>query len=154
MDKYLLILIVLLLFWMISMCKKPNHYGSSPMSLPKRIMSTPMAHIKSSFSSVKSFFNESLKITPNDAKTDSIADDTVLIFFAPWCGHCKKSMGEFKEAATQGSGKIMLISSEDPESKNLMQKYSVGGFPTIVKGTGEKYNGSRDARSIVKFASN
>ena len=100
----------------------------------------------------KSGFNDSIKITSAGSKSDSITKDTVLIFYAPWCGHCKRSMGEFKEAMMQGNGKVMLINSDDPESKDLVEKYGISGFPTIMKASGEKYTGPRDAKSIIKFA--
>jgi len=97
-------------------------------------------------------FNSSLGYSSNKSKMENISDDTVLIFYAPWCGHCKRSMGEFKEAMMQGNGKVMLINSDDPESKDLVEKYGISGFPTIMKASGEKYTGPRDAKSIIKFA--
>jgi thiol-disulfide isomerase/thioredoxin len=92
--------------------------------------------------------------TPNTSKTDSIKEDTVLIFYAPWCGHCKKSMNEFIDASEQGNGKIMLFNADDPDTKTLLQKYSVRGFPTIMKASGEIYNGQRISKDILEFANN
>ena len=100
----------------------------------------------------KSTFNESIKTTSADAKNDSITKDTVLIFYAPWCGHCKRSMGEFLEAVTQGNGKVMMFNSDDPGSKDLITKYNINGFPTIMKASGEKYTGPRTSSEIIKFS--
>jgi len=97
-------------------------------------------------------FNSSLGYSSNKSKMENISDDTVLIFYAPWCGHCKRSMNEFKQASTQGNGKIMLINSdEEPEA---VKKYNVSGFPTIMKANGETYTGGRDVSSIMDFAKN
>jgi thiol-disulfide isomerase/thioredoxin len=85
-----------------------------------------------------------------DSKADAITDDTVLIFYADWCGHCKKSMKDFKDAASQGNGKVVLINSdEEPE---LVKKHGVKGFPTIMKGSGKKHTGTRSADDIISFA--
>ena len=102
--------------------------------------------------SSKSKFNESVKTANANAKNDSITKDTVLIFYAPWCGHCKRSMGEFKDAVSQGNGKVMMINSDDPDSKELIEKYNVNGFPTIMKASGEKYTGPRTSSGIINFA--
>ena len=100
----------------------------------------------------KSKFAETVKTTPKGSKTDSIADDTVLIFFAPWCGHCKSAMPEFVKASEISDGKVLLINSDDPKSKKLMETYSINGFPTIKKANGTDYKGARKAEDIKKFA--
>jgi thiol-disulfide isomerase/thioredoxin len=85
-------------------------------------------------------------------KIDTIRDDTVLIFYAPWCGHCKKSMNDFKDAESKGNGKVMLINSDDPDNSEIMKKYKVQGFPTIMKGDGKVYDGGRTSKEILEFA--
>jgi protein disulfide-isomerase A6 len=90
----------------------------------------------------------------NSEKTSvmpKVTDSSVLIFYAPWCGHCKSSMDEFKKAVAQGQGDIVLIDSTDESNASILSKYNVQGFPTIIKGDGTKYSGSRTAESIVAF---
>jgi thiol-disulfide isomerase/thioredoxin len=85
------------------------------------------------------------KITQNDIK-----DDTVLIFYATWCGYCKNAMPGFKEAVTRGKGKVILVDAD--QNKDLVTKYKIKGFPTIIKGNGDEYKEpTRDADSIIKF---
>ena len=84
-------------------------------------------------------------ITPN------ITPDSTLIFFAPWCGHCKNAMPEFIKAV-EGNDKIKLINSDDPSSKVLIHQYKINAFPTIQKRSGEKFNGNIDATSLIEFA--
>ena len=90
--------------------------------------------------------------TPSSNKKDTIAKDTVMIFYAPWCGHCKNALPEFTDASNQGNGKILLFNSDDPDTKDLLKKYKVEGFPTIMKGDGQLYDGLRRAKDIVAFA--
>ena len=82
----------------------------------------------------------------------NISDDSVLIFHAPWCGHCVNSMPEFEKAVLQGNGKIVLIDSTNDSNKDLVEKYNVKGFPTIIKGDETKYTGARKAEKIVDFS--
>ncbi len=102
----------------------------------------------------KSFFqqNETLS-TPVTAKSESINNNSVLIFYAPWCGYCKKSMPEFKKAAQAENG-IMLVNADLDENKSLAKKYNVKGFPTIVRGDGTVYTGDRNSNSIIDFYNN
>ena len=78
-----------------------------------------------------------------------IADDSVLIFHATWCGHCKNSMTQFKEAVARGQGKVVLIDVD--ENKDIADQYNVKGFPTIIKGDGTEFRDSRTADAIIKF---
>ena len=80
-----------------------------------------------------------------------VTSDKTLIFFAPWCGHCKNAMPEFIKAA-ENNDKIKLINSDDPGSKKLMQQYKINAFPTIQKTSGEKFNGNPDVNSLNNFA--
>jgi len=94
----------------------------------------------------------STSTSEGSSKTDAIRDDTVLVFYAPWCGHCKKSMNDFKDAESKGNGKVMLINSDDPDNSEIMKKYKVQGFPTIMKGDKKSYNGGRTSKEILEFA--
>jgi len=87
--------------------------------------------------------------TPEKEKINSIAPDTVLIFYAPWCGYCKSSMDEFQKAVDSGNGKILLINGD--ENRDLMVKYGVKGFPTIMKGN-NVHTGGRTSSEILDFA--
>jgi len=98
------------------------------------------------------FTSTQTKSTSVSSKYDSVDDNTVLIFYAPWCGHCKKSMPEFLKATEDPSVKVVLVNSDDPGAKKLIDKYSINGFPTIIKGDGTVFNGDRTAREIIEFA--
>ena len=142
MNKYIIIIAVLLI-WMWCMCKKKG--SSSPMAGISRF-----GNLKSKFGNNNKTNFSDLSYSPGNTKGQNITDDCVLIFYAPWCGHCKKSMDDFKKAESQGNGKVILINSDlEPE---LVKKYNINGFPTIMKGNGYKYTGNRDYNSILNFA--
>lgn len=80
---------------------------------------------------------------------------TLVKFFAPWCGHCKKMAPDFKEAATELKGKATLVDVDATVEKSLAEKYGIRGFPTLkLFSNGEllsDYKGSRTKDDIVKY---
>jgi len=89
-----------------------------------------------------------------------IKPDTVVIIFAPWCGHCKRSMPDFEESVDRGNGKVVMVNSEEEKelADKLMNETGSNGFPTIAKGFGTGkpivYEGdSRTADAILAFQS-
>jgi thiol-disulfide isomerase/thioredoxin len=50
----------------------------------------------------------------------AISRDSVLIFFAPWCGHCARAKAEFEKARRGGRGDIHLIDATDPDNKKIV----------------------------------
>lgn len=93
--------------------------------------------------------------TDDCAKTTPVAprnlDNKVLIFYAPWCGHCRDSMAEFEKAVRGSNGVVVLINSDEDENKELLKENNVSGFPTIMKYKGEVYKGERNANSILRW---
>lgn len=83
----------------------------------------------------------------------------LVMFYAPWCGHCKKMKPAYSEAAkiinteNQVQGKLAAIDCD--ENKEMAKKYGVKGYPTLKyfrKGADfMKYEGSRNTESILDF---
>ncbi|XP_013115883.1 protein disulfide-isomerase A3 [Stomoxys calcitrans] len=86
-------------------------------------------------------------------------ETTLVMFYAPWCGHCKRLKPEYAKAAE-------LVKDDDPPislakvdctegGKETCNKFSVSGYPTlkIFKGdeVSQDYNGPREAAGIAKF---
>lgn len=100
---------------------------------------------KSTFGAGSSKESTSIKPTINK--------DSTLIFYAPWCGHCKNAMPEFEKAVEGGNGNIFLIDATDSKNEELAK--GIKGFPTITKnGNTKTFNGARTAEDIVKFSEN
>lgn len=86
-------------------------------------------------------------------------DAALVMFYAPWCGHCKRMKPEFEAAAKvliENDPPVHLIKVDCTEAgKDTCSEFGVSGYPTlkIFKG-GEKaadYNGPREKNGIVKF---
>lgn len=93
-----------------------------------------------------------------DAKVGSY-DTALVMFYAPWCGHCKRLKPEFEKAAS-------LLKSNDPPitlakvdctegGKSTCNRFQVQGYPTLkIFKSGEvsaEYNGPREANGISKY---
>eukprot|EP00826_Nyctotherus_ovalis_P039441 TRINITY_DN3795_c0_g1_i6.p1 TRINITY_DN3795_c0_g1~~TRINITY_DN3795_c0_g1_i6.p1 ORF type:complete len:484 (+),score=103.30 TRINITY_DN3795_c0_g1_i6:132-1583(+) len=84
-------------------------------------------------------------------------DDIMLMFYAPWCGHCKKFEPIYEDLAKSLGGNKKLKLMKMDGTKNDVKGHIIEGFPTIKFFPGKSkdqpitYNGDRKAASIAKF---
>jgi len=97
-----------------------------------------------------------------DSDFDSrLADmDTALVmFYAPWCGHCKRLKPEFEKSSSDllaNDPPVHLVKVDCTEAgKDTCGRFEVRGYPTLkIFKSGElssDYNGPREAAGITKF---
>lgn len=93
--------------------------------------------------------------------TPSKGECTVVLFYAPWCGHCKTFKPVFQEVMEELNGKktannktlkIKMVNCD--EEKEIGKKYEVAAYPTVKilgdNGSVIEYEGSRDKDSLMK----
>lgn len=67
----------------------------------------------------------------------------VIMFYVDWCPHCKNSMPAYDEFTSKYNQKTIngykmkvtkfnCTNDEDTEVKNMVDKYDIEGFPTII----------------------
>ena len=79
----------------------------------------------------------------------------MVLYFAPWCGHCKALKPEWEKLEKAGVKGVTVSKVDADEEPNKIKEAGVDGFPTIIfYNNGEKsvYSGERTADAITAWA--
>lgn len=81
----------------------------------------------------------------------------IVMFYAPWCGHCQSFKPEYFKAAKIMTGIVKLGYLDADNHKSLAGEYGIQGFPTVKifasnKQRPEDYNGPRTVDGLVEAA--
>jgi protein disulfide-isomerase A6 len=99
----------------------------------------------------------------NDSTFDAAiggAQNVLVAFTAPWCGHCKKLAPTWETLATDFSGDsnvvIAKVDADAPNGKETAQKFGVTSYPTIKyfpAGSKEPvaYDGGRNEEDLIAY---
>jgi protein disulfide-isomerase-like protein len=90
----------------------------------------------------------------------------MVLFHAPWCGHCKNFMPEWDQISSEAESKLdesttVVLKVDCGDSQNnsthaeIMEKYGIKGYPTIMTfdetGNHVEYEGERNKAGIFGF---
>ena len=80
----------------------------------------------------------------------------LVLFYAPWCPHCKTMMADWDKFAAENKSSVKAIKVNSDEQPDLVKEYSVQGFPTILllDASGKNiatYEGERTAKGFADF---
>ncbi len=88
---------------------------------------------------------------------------TLYLFYADWCGHCKSFKPEWTKVENKLADSHLITKkingdSNQKEDLELIKKYNVQGFPTIIfslpDDTSFMYNGARTSDDLLKATEN
>lgn len=83
--------------------------------------------------------------------------DTLIEFYAPWCGHCKKLTPIYEELGEKLADEDIEIVKFDATANDVPMPYEVAGFPTLfwapknAKDKPVKYEGGRGLDDFLKY---
>lgn len=84
----------------------------------------------------------------------------LVLFYAPWCFHCKNAKPEFVNAAAEYSDdpKVEFAAVDCTKHSGICSAYEVRGYPSIkyfnYLKTHKEYRGERKAEGFIKFMRN
>lgn len=84
---------------------------------------------------------------------------SLKIFYAEWCGHCKKFKpiyeDELPKLIKEHEINCTIDDIDADKNEELVKKYGVKGFPTVIlelaDGTKIPYDGPRESAPIIEF---
>lgn len=112
------------------------------------------------FIPIYSFFsNDSPILQLNSSSFDSILTSPssfLVLFYAPWCGHCKNFKPLFDSLSRKLKGKFNFAAIDADKEKEIAKKYGINGFPSVLyfgtnKEKPEKFKGKRNEKEIAEF---
>ena len=79
----------------------------------------------------------------------------LVMFYAPWCGHCKKFKPQLEKAAKVLRKENLIVAKVDATvEKKLAEKYQVKGYPTVKffkKGAVTDYTAGRKEQDVINW---
>ncbi len=114
--------------------------------------------LKDKISGAEHFEQEENEVVQQNEETFAIKGKgkQLVLFYAPWCPHCKTMMADWDKFAAENKSSVTAIKVNSDEQPDLVKEYSIQGFPTIVllDASGKNiatYEGERTAQGFSEF---
>ena len=107
------------------------------------------------------YLQEGFESSSEELETQIGSGKKLVLFYADWCGHCKKIKPDWDEAAKRANKdetvmiKVNCGGGSDKD-KEIMSKYNVEGYPTIIvfeDGKPSEYTGNRTVDDFLSIFS-
>lgn len=96
---------------------------------------------------LKEYFSND-ELTEEELSEKIKGDKSLVLFYASWCGHCKKLKPVWDKLAQNNENMIKInVGDNTPQQKVLIEKYNVKGFPTMIKFENGKNMGVFEGRT-------
>jgi protein disulfide-isomerase-like protein len=87
---------------------------------------------------------------------------SLVLFYAPWCPHCKNIMPDWDDATKRNTTDIKMVKVNCDEHEDLAKKHGIQGFPTIKflplglnnPKNAIEYKGDRKGEAFLAFIAN
>jgi len=104
---------------------------------------------------------EGFESAPEELESQIKDGKKLVLFYADWCGHCKKIKPDWDDAAKDANKedkKMIKVNcgGGTEKDKELMNKYNIEGYPTIIifdNGTPAEYTGKRTKDDFLSIFS-
>ena len=82
----------------------------------------------------ETFMSNALDINDGNFEAEVVnsSELTMVDFWAPWCGPCRKLGPVLDEIAQDFEGKIKIVKLNTDENLKTAKEYSVSGLPTLL----------------------
>jgi protein disulfide-isomerase-like protein len=128
-----------------------------PEKLPKLLLL--LAILLALFMLYSYFLKEGFETKSKELDEHVLEGKKAVLFYADWCGYCKKIKPDWDEAAKEvnkDEKKMLKVNCGEGtvEDKELMEKYSIDGYPTIIifeDGKPTKYEGKRSKEDLLSI---
>ena len=113
------------------------------------------------FNTLPNLSSLNFKNSNSNEKLTVDKNNQIIFMYADWCGHCQQFKPEWEafEGWCKNNGVTCnAINGGDESNSQLVQKYGIEGFPTVLKcdKNGNKvseYLGDRNKDGLIEFAS-
>ncbi len=99
-----------------------------------------------------------IQLNKDNFENEVVKSDNLwlILFYAPWCGHCKAFHPQYEKLAKAVKGVFKIGAVNCQDERELAGKYKIEGFPTVLffgedKTKTVEYEGDRKAEKVIDY---